>query len=991
MYMYGADFHAACVGGAALEALAQCASLACGAGGNGGGIATGLGELEPGLIHWADGAAEHDGAGWTKVVAGPRNRHLQDTRQGSCPPPTPTSLHHNPFHILAAAPDLEPLPQCVQEVATLHQRTGNTKGKDNGGGRNKKQSKSKRKVGRAAQRRRCRGHHVNHRSTKPPPPPAVLTDKTSHIFVYGPAQQAHTLHLRCSDLVADLKDALQGIGYDLGVDRLCRLGGAPLPRDDCLTLAESGLHANSSVQVVGRLRGGVEVTLFGQLGDTGLLDLKGNDVGPAKLKEVAELFSSPESLAVRRLVLSGNMITGSMYDADKDISGVTTLFDTLKTSSVTELGLAKCGLGPGSLDKLAEYVREATAAVNSVNVDGNPIGCPSSATLKPGAVTGLEVKKGVFAAVDGRFGEVTMDPDGGNDVKLLWLDDGSTSRYTKASKLTSVVASRSDLIEDYTHIRSLGEALSGSKVQTYGFANCKFNPVSLATFVESVRWADAAVVHIALGSNPIGDEAMISFLDILKDIPLISFDISNTRCGVSTASKLAELLSEETKFKAAVASLRCGNNPGMVGKLDEYGCLEPPDAYAEVFKELTDSLKTSQVTEADFSCCGIGPVALGHLGEWVREARAAVNSVTVDGNPIGGPSGVCVKSGAVTGVDVKTGAFGSKNGRFAEILEDPNSDDEDDSVVDIRWLDTGEEDCIETSELTSVVASRADLIEDYSHIRSLGEAFSGSKVHTYGLANCNFNPATLTTFVESVRWAEAVLASVNLSGNPLTGAIQNFHKSGFPWENIDSDMAGFIALCSVLGKLTKVNLSDCHLGPASAAELAKVFSDADAALTSMNCLNNPLGEGVHTIIKVFEETPRLRTLCGLEEGVEQIDWSNSKKGPADVALLAAELNAGRAVAALTSINCLANQFGEEDLATLLTAIEGTSVRSLCGLTEGQTTADFSGQNLRPIDMKIMAAEYGFQGFIAAIARIDLSGESTHHRMYPHRKHARQSL
>jgi hypothetical protein len=69
MYMYGADFHAACVGEAALEALAQCASLACGVGGNGGGIATGLGELEPGLIHWADGASQHDGSGWTKVVA----------------------------------------------------------------------------------------------------------------------------------------------------------------------------------------------------------------------------------------------------------------------------------------------------------------------------------------------------------------------------------------------------------------------------------------------------------------------------------------------------------------------------------------------------------------------------------------------------------------------------------------------------------------------------------------------------------------------------------------------------------------------------------------------------------------------------------------------------------------------------------------------------------------------------------------------------------
>ena len=64
MYMYGADFHAACVGEAALEALAQCARL-------------GLGELEPDVIHCEDGGSSHDGSGWTKVVAGPRRKHPQ--------------------------------------------------------------------------------------------------------------------------------------------------------------------------------------------------------------------------------------------------------------------------------------------------------------------------------------------------------------------------------------------------------------------------------------------------------------------------------------------------------------------------------------------------------------------------------------------------------------------------------------------------------------------------------------------------------------------------------------------------------------------------------------------------------------------------------------------------------------------------------------------------------------------------------------------------
>jgi hypothetical protein len=75
-------------------------------------------------------------------------------------------------------------------------------------------------------------------------------------------------------------------------------------------------------------------------------------MGPVALRTLAT--SLPAMVA--RLILNENPLTGGVYDGlDKDITGVTALFDALKTSSVTELGLAKCRLGPGSLGKLAEY------------------------------------------------------------------------------------------------------------------------------------------------------------------------------------------------------------------------------------------------------------------------------------------------------------------------------------------------------------------------------------------------------------------------------------------------------------------------------------------------------------------------------------------------------------------------------------------------------------------------------------------------------------
>eukprot|EP01044_Picomonas_judraskeda_P006943 COSAG03_NODE_719_length_6112_cov_89.744553_3_plen_1095_part_00 len=291
--------------------------------------------------------------------------------------------------------------------------------------------------------------------------------------------------------------------------------------------------------------------------------------GPADVALLAADLKAGRAIgALNSIVLDGNLLTGTQRQGygyaettcDVQIDGFKALCDALAPSQIREISLKSCWLGPQAVVLLADAIN-FMGAVNSVTVDGNPIGYPSGASVKPGAVTGVAVEEGVFAAVDGRFGEVTEDPDSDREVKLRWLDDGNESSYTKVDKLTSVVASRSDLIEDYSHIRSLGEALSGSKVHTYGLANCKFNPVSLATFVQSVRWETGAVAHLALSSNPIGDKAMIPLLDTLKDIPLISFDISNTDCGVSTASKLAELLTEETKFRGAVAHLALGSNP----------------------------------------------------------------------------------------------------------------------------------------------------------------------------------------------------------------------------------------------------------------------------------------------------------------------------------------------------------------------------------------------------------------------------------------------
>jgi hypothetical protein len=71
-----------------------------------------------------------------------------------------------------------------------------------------------------------------------------------------------------------------------------------------------------------------------------------------------------------------------------------------------------------------------------------------------------------------------------------------------------------------------------------------------------------------------------------------------------------------------------------------------------------------------------------------------------------------------------------------------------------------------------------------------------------------------------------------------------------------------------------------------------------------------------------------------------------------------------------------NPIGEGGLATLVAVVKDSSVRSICGLTDGQVTADFSGMGLQPFDLKIMKAEIDFSGAIAAVnsLTIDSTGD-----------------
>jgi hypothetical protein len=104
-------------------------------------------------------------------------------------------------------------------------------------------------------------------------------------------------------------------------------------------------------------------------------------------------------------------------------------------------------------------------------------------------------------------------------------------------------------------------------------------------------------------------------------------------------------------------------------------------------------------------------------------------------------------------------------------------------------------------------------------------AFCGvvGKVHEVNISDCGLGAASAGELAKAIGSADATLAEVVLDGCPLTGATPKHGDAlTYGWENVDSQMEGFVALCAVLGKLKKISLANCGLGPASVAEFRSV-------------------------------------------------------------------------------------------------------------------------------------------------------------------------
>ena len=109
------------------------------------------------------------------------------------------------------------------------------------------------------------------------------------------------------------------------------------------------------------------------------------------------------------------------------------------------------------------------------------------------------------------------------------------------------------------------------------------------------------------------------------------------------------------------------------------------------------------------------------------------------------------------------------------------------------------------------------------------------------------------------------------------------------------------------------------------------------SLNSINLLKNYLGDSAATIVAAAKQNGNIKTLCGIEEGKDEVGFFHNGLDAPDAVLLSFDLEFNRA---LTSVNLLRNDLGDGAAAIVAAAKQNGNIKTLCGIKEGKSEVSF---------------------------------------------------
>eukprot|EP01047_Picozoa_sp_COSAG01_P066733 COSAG01_NODE_9272_length_2496_cov_4.721736_1_plen_757_part_01 len=528
--------------------------------------------------------------------------------------------------------------------------------------------------------------------------------------------------------------------------------------------------------------------------DSTTLDVSGWKLTVAQVREVAGALSQLRCL--RELVLDGVPVSGStprhgdfqygVKAVDADLGTFRVMCEGLRAcQGLASFSLKKCYLGPQALAQLADLIK-VMAVVNKVALSGNPL-------------------------------------TGGDPT---WNSAGTAKDVQTDGKDISGV---SLLFPSMTQITELD------------VSNCGLGPTSMPELEKLVRDASAVLATLKIAAADFGAVYALGAPSFcVGNLPSGSLGLqfrnsSNMDDRGDTMAKdgAVHIAIDQTDDWIQVAESKWLPKKYLVKMDTSRPC---------VFQIFCDALKTSQVTEVDFSHCGLGSPAMKILSDYVRDASAALTEVNTSGNPL-------------------TGGYVYSSGK----------------------IDKG---------------------DDISGVSILFPAMT--KIVTLNISNCGLGPRAMVELSKLVRDASAVLKKVTLSNNFLFGSKDdgwggNDHdvdadQSG--WSAMCDALPG--------SPVEELDVTDVGMGVTGVTSLAKAISSMAAvtALNVIsNAIGEPGGD---LLIDIFQRESRIQTMLGIEDGTTTLDVSGERYGTQNLdtgcaKLLATEFSAGRRTRAITKV------------------------------------------------------------------------------------------
>eukprot|EP01047_Picozoa_sp_COSAG01_P045753 COSAG01_NODE_4240_length_5212_cov_12.697242_4_plen_594_part_01 len=391
-------------------------------------------------------------------------------------------------------------------------------------------------------------------------------------------------------------------------------------------------------------------------------------------------------------------------------------------------------------------------------------------------------------------------------------------------------------------------------------------------------------------------------MDLVLDCASLAAPHGVSLLGIDSATKSGQLVLKELK-KIATGRRKCAAR---------VACMQLVAVRNIEIQPLLDALQNSSLTSLSLAGAGIRVDGVTAIAT-VIPTMAAINSLTVDST--GSPK-------LTRGTWAAKEASGPRTYTLTAGEETIDLGQKNLGPADVTLLTTW----IQRPEVSAALNSlnmsgnfpagriskdndgRAPWLpgKDFDAWTAVCDAVHGSQITEWNISECYLGPDAMTILSTRLSAALEVLAVGN---NPIGSEGGSALVAAVKTSNLKIIDIGKPLPVQEPYESQTLDVSQTGMGPGQVVILSWwLTTPFSAVIARVNVLSNPIGaDGADALIEAFNQNTNLRTLLGIEEGVTEVNLSEKNVDPGQAKILATELKASRAAAAVKKV-VLSNNF-----------------------------------------------------------------------------------